>query len=88
MSTVSVVEFLKTVPPYRVGERAGFSPAQAEAYVRAGAARVVRERAPVVDPATTKAQLQAEAELRAQAVRVQLSQIGDGKRAPASACAE
>lgn len=59
MATVSVVEFVKPVPPYHVGEKAGFPHDIAETYARAGAGRIVREHVPAVDPKTIEDQKRA-----------------------------
>lgn len=79
---VTVVQFLRTLPPYLVGEEAGLPPDIARRYTDAGVAQVVRAKAPAVDPATIAAQRKAEEELAAHA-RAQQSD-DSARRQPAS----
>lgn len=50
MENVAVVEFIASYPPYRVGDRAGFSHDYAERLVREGVAKIVVKSAPRVSP--------------------------------------
>ncbi|MDE2342924.1 MAG: hypothetical protein KGL63_05950 [Betaproteobacteria bacterium] len=52
--TVTIVQFNRPVPPYHAGERAGFPADVADAYVRAGAARVIKQDSARVAPETIK----------------------------------
>lgn len=85
MANCTVIEFAKSVPPYHAGEKAGFAHEIAEAYVRAGVAKIIRPNAPVVDPKTIEAQRAALADERSLALRVNLAELADGRRAGAAA---
>jgi hypothetical protein len=83
MADVTVVMFTRTLPPYLVGEEAGLPSEIAKRYVDAGAAQIVRVKAPLVDPATLAAQRKAEDEQAARSARA--SQSDDaGRRQAAS----
>ncbi len=65
MATISVVEFVKPMPPYHVGEKAGFPPEIGHFYVEKGFARMVEKAAPQVHPDTNRDRARALAEERA-----------------------
>lgn len=50
MANVTVIEFTKTAGIYRTGDRAGFSPALADEYVKRGFGSVVTRNVPAIDP--------------------------------------
>ncbi len=49
---VTIVEFNRPASIYRTGDRAGFSPQKAQAFVNSGAARIVKENVPRVSAET------------------------------------
>jgi hypothetical protein len=55
MDTVSIVEFVRPSGNYRIGERAGFARDFALQYVQRGAAKMIKDDVPRVDPALTSA---------------------------------
>lgn len=79
MPNVSVIEFAKSVPPYHVGDRASFQPETARAYVHAGAASMVRENVPLVDPKTIEERKHALAAERAQGIEAILAEALAGR---------
>lgn len=78
-ATVSVVKFKTSVPPYRVGEMAGFPHAIAQRYADIGAADLVDVEVPVADEETiegTKAGHKPSAALTGENVRRQPAASG------------
>ncbi len=77
MPTVTVIEFDHGKGPYRTGDRAGFDPAIATAYVRSGAAHVVVENVPSIDPSVQAS----DAQRRLDEVRAMLTRAERDARA-------